>query len=53
MVLGAAGLSSLLAGIDRLEVGWRIIIVTIVVAAAAATWLPQHRPRPETAEVAH
>ena len=53
VVLGAAGLSSLLAGINRLEVGWRIIIVTIVVAAAAATWLPQHRPRPETAEVAH
>jgi len=43
VALGAAGLSSLLASIGGLDIGWRIIIVTIVISAAAATWLPTRR----------
>lgn len=39
-VLGAAVLSSGLALINGLEIGWRIIIVTLVVSAVAATLAP-------------
>ncbi len=45
VVLASAVLGSGLALIDALEVGWRIIIVTVVVSAAAATLLP-HTPEP-------
>lgn len=38
--LGAAALSSALAQIGSLDVGWRIIIVTLVVSAIAATVAP-------------
>lgn len=40
-VLGAAALSTGLARLTSLDVGWRIIIVTIVVSAIAATLAPQ------------
>lgn len=44
VVAGAAALGILLSLLDSLDVGWRIIIVTVVVSAAAATWLPVPRP---------
>ena len=40
VVLGAAGLGSALAFVPWLGSGWRIIIVTVVVAAIAATLAP-------------
>ncbi|MGI5951636.1 MAG: AzlC family ABC transporter permease [Brooklawnia sp.] len=42
VALGAAGLSSALALVEQLDVGWRIIIVTVVVSAIAATVAPHH-----------
>lgn len=49
VVVGAAALGALLALVDQIEIGWRIIIVTVAISAAAATWMP--RPtQPEAAE---
>lgn len=42
VALGAAALSSVLALIEQLDVGWRIIIVTLAVSAIAATVAPHH-----------
>lgn len=46
VVLSAAALGSVLALFEGLDVGWRIIVVTVVVSAAAATWLPVAAPEP-------
>lgn len=50
-VIGAGVLGTALAQLDWLDVGWRIIIVTVVISALAATFLPRPRPAASPAEV--
>ncbi|MDO5676312.1 MAG: AzlC family ABC transporter permease [Propionibacteriaceae bacterium] len=49
-VVGAAALGSALAAVEGLEVGWRIIIVTVVVSAVAATLAPVSEDAEEQAD---